>query len=593
MWGPSSPEDGDNVGGGRGMTNGWTKWTPEVLTDSPDDGSGGSDVDDGQLMHSLKQLQHNFTKLQLEKKSMQKYCEEMEETIDKKEEMVNTLRQHNHALNRKLSAAQVGTEDAEADREIAARKEEARVRRKRRLPAVPKGRYVPKPADRGLADSTIADMVEKIHNLEDLNARLKVELHDARAMADARVMPVDEDDSNRDSVRSEMDQLTAESLREELDAARQDWEKEKAALMAQLQESDREFADLQVALTEAQDLLEETSSQLRSTEMELELEREHGGASAHDESTLSLSDELERSVSLADDVRAMTHSHRASNGSTTAGAGEVPRLQGEVDQLQVQLEVVREEREDACRRLEELRARSVAEKEDLKMESTLLGLQLAELQEAFDKVAQANLANPASPQLAASESATQRETAKKKGMTISEQTALFKGHMELKMELDETREHLIDAKADAAKAQWSQEMEALYLRNRDRVIIQILERPSLLSYRDKRKVVEFLKATTLSSDELILPPTPERPQPPTRTSPLRRCMSLMGGTTPASTSATDDKDAPSGRGTLTKAQIGAPIASSFRKLTKEEAVAQMKAQGEAAKLEAAGQPPPK
>lgn len=136
------------------------------------------------------------------------------------------------------------------------------------------------------------------------------------------------------------------------------------------------------------------------------------------------------------------------------------------------------------------------------------------------------------------------------------------------MDLNEVKERFIDAKADAAKAQWSQEMESLYIRQRDRVIIQILERPSLSS-KNKVKVVEFLKATTLSSGGLVIPPTNSARRPGDPRSPLRR---VVGASTP---------NPP--RPALSKAQIGAPIASSFRKLTRDEAMTQMAAQAEAAK----------
>jgi hypothetical protein len=92
----------------------------------------------------------------------------------------------------------VGSETVEADREIAARKEEARVRRKRRLPAVPKGRPVSKlPESNRLADLTISEMVERIHNLEDINTKLRLELDDARAAAQTPTSPVDIDEPNR------------------------------------------------------------------------------------------------------------------------------------------------------------------------------------------------------------------------------------------------------------------------------------------------------------------------------------------------------------------------------------------------------------
>lgn len=181
-------------------------------------------------------------------------------------------------------------------------------------------------------------------------------------------------------------------------------------------------------LSETQDLLEETSSQLRSTEMELELANEQGDHFGDlQTSAMSLSEELERSLS-ADSAGAHESPSRRASGRSSSVHGEAALLKTEVDQLCAQISVVRDERDDAMSRLETARDEWHDERTDMQQQIRLLELQLAELQETFD-AATANIPRPGPTQGdedSESAEAIAAHGRKKKGMTLAEQTALFK-----------------------------------------------------------------------------------------------------------------------------------------------------------------------
>jgi hypothetical protein len=60
------------------------------------------------------------------------------------------------------------------------------------------------------------------------------------------------------------------------------------------------------------------------------------------------------------------------------------------------------------------------------------------------------------------------------------------------------QDELISAKADAAKAQWEQEHERMYEKNRNTILFTILSKP--LTEDDRRQVVRMLKETGASGD---------------------------------------------------------------------------------------------
>eukprot|EP00039_Didymoeca_costata_P031874 m.36302 g.36302 ORF g.36302 m.36302 type:complete len:551 (+) comp9080_c0_seq2:285-1937(+) len=93
-----------------------------------------------------------------------------------------------------------------------------------------------------------------------------------------------------------------------------------------------------------------------------------------------------------------------------------------------------------------------------------------------------------------------REQPKKfKGMTVDEQAGFFQEYIQLKMEIDEIGESLVIAKAQAAKAQWRREHERLYTKNRNRILLRILQRP--LSTADRLKVIRMLEETDLDAED--------------------------------------------------------------------------------------------
>jgi hypothetical protein len=80
-----------------------------------------------------------------------------------------------------------------------------------------------------------------------------------------------------------------------------------------------------------------------------------------------------------------------------------------------------------------------------------------------------------------------------KGMTVSEQAQLFEEKIELKMDLDDLSDQLISAKAEAAKAEWENEHQRLYEKNRNRILFTILSGP--LTENDRKQVVQMLQET--------------------------------------------------------------------------------------------------
>ena len=85
-----------------------------------------------------------------------------------------------------------------------------------------------------------------------------------------------------------------------------------------------------------------------------------------------------------------------------------------------------------------------------------------------------------------------------KGMTVSEQAAIFDQQVELKMELDEMHDELVVSKAAAAKAMWEKEHERLYQKSRNRILFNILSGP--LSAVDREQVVQILMETEGTPD---------------------------------------------------------------------------------------------
>jgi chromosome segregation ATPase len=188
----------------------------------------------------------------MEKKSMQKYCEEMEETIDNKEEMLRTLQSHNQALNRKLSSAASGGSSSDADTELAARKAEESMRRKRRLPPAPKSRASVSSLTpmRASADVGYQELLDRVGKLEATVARLTAELEDANIELNS--VRGGDRGSNGEPRPLSVDIAAYSSLREEMDNARLAWEQERADFLARLAASDLEFSELQAVMTETQ-----------------------------------------------------------------------------------------------------------------------------------------------------------------------------------------------------------------------------------------------------------------------------------------------------------------------------------------------------
>eukprot|EP00041_Stephanoeca_diplocostata_P016129 m.314162 g.314162 ORF g.314162 m.314162 type:complete len:529 (+) comp20264_c0_seq2:193-1779(+) len=485
----------------------------EVFHSKPN-GSGGDsseeDLDDIALMDSLRQLKHNYHKLQTEKKDMQRYCEEMEDTMEKKEQMVNHLKEHNTVLSRKLSKAQQNTQDIiDLERKLEAQKAESRQRR-RKLPTAPQRTPAPgtnrvMPGSPSRVTSTNPEILQaKIGSLEAKCRRLQDDLDEAMH----KTAPRPEGDDV--AVNGDDRELPhALSIATEYEKAQEQWEEERQELKATLHQTTEELCALEKVVLETQDLLEETTVQLRSTEVELNLLRRMSRADAD----TSLADELSGSMHNAEAVQALA---------------DLALLREQLVKNQGQLDVARQERDEFSARLEARRLSSEAERKESDQRISLLEMEIVDLKQQLngDDYAEA----PAD---------------EKKGMTKQEQAQILKEKVLLKMQLDDVQTSLIDSKAEAAKAQWEQELFKLYVRNRDRIIHQILSRPTL-SKKDRRIIASIVDETTPSDNA---------------DAPWRRGISALTHTLDA----TPGKSAPSQR-KISKVQIGSPVVSTFRKI---------------------------
>lgn len=83
--------------------------------------------------------------------------------------------------------------------------------------------------------------------------------------------------------------------------------------------------------------------------------------------------------------------------------------------------------------------------------------------------------------------------AKSKGMTYAEQATILEEKWRLTNKLHDVSVELTDVKAKIALNEYEREMETVFMRNRDRILIKILSRR--LSSADRERVIQMLKTT--------------------------------------------------------------------------------------------------
>eukprot|EP00040_Diaphanoeca_grandis_P032004 m.192813 g.192813 ORF g.192813 m.192813 type:complete len:972 (-) comp32485_c0_seq1:24-2939(-) len=137
-------------------------------------------------------------------------------------------------------------------------------------------------------------------------------------------------------------------------------------------------------------------------------------------------------------------------------------------------------------------------------------------------------------------------TKKFKGMTLVEQKKIFNEILEYKMAIDELKSELTDAKASSAKKRYDAELQDIFNRKRNRLILQILQKP--LSSADRRLVTNMLKNTDTAPDAKPFTPPPS-----------------------------SIKNINNNNTATTKHAIGRPVSGSFRRVPLEETMAKLTA----------------